>query len=129
MKHKLMLAIGTGCFTAVRTTEELWFRTNMDVCEIAFLAAGGYIAGVVIAYAADDFYRKRKRAKTKPTINTRPVQRRSYRTDDTVFIDAEAIRRMKRKVIRMKEKMSLRIAGKICQQLMEDLGIWEIEEG
>lgn len=53
----------------------------------------------------------------------------SYQTDDTVFIDTEMIRKVKRKAIQMKGKLSLRFAGRIYQQCMEELGIWEVEEG
>lgn len=51
MKHKLMIAIGVGCIAAVRTTEELWFRTSVDVLEIAAWATMAYIVGIAITYA------------------------------------------------------------------------------
>lgn len=123
---KLTVAIAIGTITAIRTTEELWFRTSMDVLEIAAWAGMAYIAGTVATYAAIEKYCRKRKRTTKPSVGTRQIRHRSYRTDDTVFIDAEAIRKIKRKVIRMKGRMSLRIAGTICQQLMEDLGIWEI---
>lgn len=59
MKHKLMIAIAIGAIAAVRTTEELWFRTSMDVLEIAVWAAVAYIAGIAITYAvAEKFHQK-----------------------------------------------------------------------
>lgn len=59
MKHKLMIAIGVGCLAAVRTTEELWFRTSVGICEVAAWAAVAYIAGIAITYAvAEKFHQK-----------------------------------------------------------------------
>lgn len=47
-------------------------------------------------------------------------------TDETVFIDAAVIRRVKRKAIQMKSRISTHIAGTFYQQCMEELGIWDI---
>lgn len=58
MRYKLLTRIAAGVIAAARTTEELWFRTNMDVCEIAAWAAVAYIAGIVIAYVVDEFHQK-----------------------------------------------------------------------
>lgn len=55
---KLLTGITAGIIAAARTTEELWFRTNMDVCEIAAWAAVAYIAGIAITYAVDEFRQK-----------------------------------------------------------------------
>lgn len=53
----------------------------------------------------------------------------SYRTDETVFIDAVVIRKVKRKAIQMKNRISTHIAGVFYQQCMEELGIWEVRKG
>lgn len=50
----------------------------------------------------------------------------SYRTDETVFIDAAVIRRVKRKAIQMKSRICTHIAGTFYKQCMEELGIWDI---
>lgn len=50
----------------------------------------------------------------------------SYRTDETVFIDAAAIRKVKRKAIQMKSRVLTHFAGTMYQQCMEELGIWEV---
>ncbi len=58
MRYKLLTGIIAGAIAAVRTAEELWFRTSMDVCEIAAWAAVAYIAGIAITYAVDEFRQK-----------------------------------------------------------------------
>lgn len=52
----------------------------------------------------------------------------SYRTDETVFIDAAEIRKVKRKAIQMKSSVLTHFAGIFYQQCMEELGIWEVEK-
>lgn len=55
-------------------------------------------------------------------------KRGSYRTDETVFIDAAVVRKVKRKTIQMKSRISTHIAGVFYQQCMEELGIWDVGE-
>lgn len=56
---KLTVAIAIGTITAIRTTEELWFRTSMDVLEIAAWAAVAYVAGIAITYAVVEQFHQR----------------------------------------------------------------------
>lgn len=53
-------------------------------------------------------------------------QRNNYRSDDLVFIDAETIRKVKRKTIQMKSKLSLRLMGIHYQSCLEELGLWNV---
>lgn len=53
----------------------------------------------------------------------------SYRTDETVFIDAAVVRKVKRKAIQMKSQVLTHFAGTMYQQCMEELGIWEVRKG
>lgn len=54
------------------------------------------------------------------------IQCNNYHPDETVFIDAAVIRRVKRKAIQMKSRICTHIAGTFYQQCMEELGIWDI---
>lgn len=78
MKHKLMIAIGIGCIAAARTTEELWFRTSMSVCEIAAWAAVAYIAGIAITYAAAEKFHQ-KGGRSGAEAYRAPAQKHSAR--------------------------------------------------
>lgn len=49
----------------------------------------------------------------------------SYRTDETIFIDAAVVRKVKRKAIQMKSRIYTHIAGVFYQQCMEELGVWD----
>ena len=53
---------------------------------------------------------------------------RNYRTEDTVSIDAETVRKVKRKAIQMKCRLSLRLMGIHYQHCMEELGLWDMPE-
>lgn len=57
------------------------------------------------------------------------VAQRNYRSQDTVFIDADVIRKVKRKAIQMKDKLSTHFMGVHYQQCLEELGLWNMEEG
>lgn len=72
----------------------------------------------------------RKRIERQLKNIQRAGQRRcsSYRTDETVFIDAAVVRRVKRKAIQMKSRVLTHFAGTMYQQCMEELGIWEVKE-
>ena len=51
--------------------------------------------------------------------------RKAYISDETVFIDASIVRRVKRKALQMQGQLSLHFAGVHYQQCLEELGLWE----
>lgn len=54
------------------------------------------------------------------------IGQRNYRSDDLVFIDAETIRKVKRKAIQMKSKLSTHFMGMHYQACLEELGLWNV---
>ena len=52
------------------------------------------------------------------------IGQRNYRSGNMVFIDEETIRKVKRKTIQMKSKLSLRLMGIHYQSCLEELGLW-----
>ena len=51
MKKRFAFSIVVGVVTFLRTAEELWFRTNLDLPGIVFFSITAYFVGIITAYA------------------------------------------------------------------------------
>lgn len=58
--------------------------------------------------------------------NIMRVTQHNYRSEDTVFIDVDVIRAVKRKAIQMKSKLSTHFMGMHYQACLEELGLWNV---
>lgn len=56
MKKRLLFAICIGAIAFLRTAEELWYRTKMDLPGIVFWSMTAYFAGIVAVYAVTEKY-------------------------------------------------------------------------
>lgn len=54
MKNRIWPAIMVGAVAFLRTAEELWFRTNLDLPGITFWSMTAYVAGIAFTYAVTD---------------------------------------------------------------------------
>lgn len=54
MKHRILLAVSVGAVAFLRTAEELWFRTNLNLPGITFWSMAAYVAGIALTYAVTD---------------------------------------------------------------------------
>ena len=70
-KRRIWISVTVGAVAFLRTAEELWFRTNLDLPGIVFFSVTAYFAGIVAAYAmAERFKIKRVPAKRQPVLVT-----------------------------------------------------------
>ena len=71
MKNRIWPAIMVGAVAFLRTAEELWFRTNLDLPGIVFFSITAYFVGIITAYAVAERFRiKRVPAKRQPVLVT-----------------------------------------------------------
>lgn len=71
MRRRLFLAVSAGAVAFLRTAEELWYRTNMELPEIVFWAMTAYVVGIIVTYAVSDKFRiKRVPARKDPVLIT-----------------------------------------------------------
>lgn len=54
MKNRIWPAIMVGAVAFLRTAEELWFRTNLNLPGITFWSMAAYVAGIAFTYAVTD---------------------------------------------------------------------------
>lgn len=54
MKNRIWPAVAIGAVAFLRTAEELWFRTNLDLPGITFWSMTAYVAGIAFTYAVTD---------------------------------------------------------------------------
>lgn len=73
VKNKIWLGITTGSVAFLRTAEELWYRTNMDLPGIVFWSLTAYFAGIVATYAVTEMFRIKimRRKKNPATVDLR----------------------------------------------------------
>ena len=73
VKNKIWLGVTTGSVAFLRTAEELWYRTNMDLTGIVFWSIAAYFAGIAVTYAATESFRIKvtRRHKNPVLINLR----------------------------------------------------------
>ena len=54
--------------------------------------------------------------------------RKTYISDNTVFIDASVVHRVRRKALQMQGQLSLHFMGKHYQSCLEELGLWDMRK-
>lgn len=54
MKNRIWPAVAIGAVAFLRTAEELWFRTNLNLPGITFWSMAAYVAGIALTYAVTD---------------------------------------------------------------------------
>ena len=73
MKNRIWIGVIIGAVAFLRTAEELWYRTNMDLPGIVFWSMAAYFAGIAVTYAATEVFRIKvtRRHKNPVLINLR----------------------------------------------------------
>lgn len=53
---------------------------------------------------------------------------KAYVSEDTIFIDANIVHRVRRKALQMQGQLSLHFMGKHYQSCLEELGLWNMKK-
>ena len=53
---------------------------------------------------------------------------KAYVSEDTIFIDASVVHRVRRKALQMQGQLSLHFMGKHYQGCLEELGLWNMRK-
>lgn len=53
---------------------------------------------------------------------------KAYISEDTIFVDASVVHRVRRKALQMQGQLSLHFMGKHYQSCLEELGLWNMRK-